>query len=402
MSPILFSIFLNDLETYLHANNDSGIELEVCNDDIYFYTKLVILLYADDTAIISDSPENLKKCHDDFVIYCKTWKLNINYDKTKIVIFGSRKIDKHVFKMEENNIEIVKSYKYLGVVMSNNGSFLNARKCVYEKANKSMHLLYKRINNLNLPLDLQLKLFDNTILPIITYGCEIWGYENLQLFERIHNSFLRSITKCRKSTPLYMLYGELGRYPIEISIKSRIIGFWTKIVTGNQLKLVNLLYQKLLQTGEQKFKWIRNVQHILQEVGRNDIWLNQNENISQNIHHKVKKILIDQFIQKWHQSLNESSKGRNYSLIKSDLSFEQYLTILPRNKYIPLIKYRTANHCFPLKHFVGKESIFPIENAHCVTNKTLLTNFTIYSFAQPSKNYDRSILNPIITKGQTC
>ena len=87
--------------------------------------------------------------------------------------------------------------------MSNNGSLLNARKCIFEKENKAMHLLYKRINNLNMPLDLQLELFDNTILPIITYSYELWGYDNVQIFERIHHvhtSFPRTITKCRKST----------------------------------------------------------------------------------------------------------------------------------------------------------------------------------------------------------
>ncbi|MEW8342608.1 MAG: reverse transcriptase domain-containing protein, partial [Candidatus Thiodiazotropha taylori] len=333
LSPLLFSIFLNDLETYLQAKTNGGIELELCTDEIYFYTKLVVLLYADDIVIIADSPEKLQHSLNGFVTYCKSWKLNINYDKTKIVVFGSRNIDKLVFEMEGNNIEIVKNYKYLGVIMSNNGSFLSARKCVYEKANKAMHLLYKRINNLNLPLDLQLKLFDKTILPIISYGCEIWGFENLQMFERIHNSFLRTIIKCKKSTPLYMLYREMGRYPIEITIKAKIIGFCTRIVTGSQLKLVNLLYQKLLFIGGQKFKWIRNMQSIFQEVGRYDIWLKQHENLSTNLHHKVKKILIDQFIQKWHQSLNESSKGRNYSFIKSDPEFEEYLTILPRSKY---------------------------------------------------------------------
>ena len=140
-------------------------------------------------------------------------------------------------------------------------------------------LLHKRIQNLNLPLDLQLKLFDSacTILPIIIYGCEILGYENLETFERIHTKFLRSITKCRKSTPLYMLYGELGRYPLEITIKTRIIGFWTRMITGNQYKFVNFLYQKLCQTGVQQFKWLKNVQSILQEVGRNDLLIKQNE-----------------------------------------------------------------------------------------------------------------------------
>ena len=96
--------------------------------------------------------------------------------------------------MEEHIIEVVQSHKYLGVLLSNNGSFLNARTCILEKTNKAKHLLYKLINNLNLPLDLQLKLFDNPILPIITYACEIWGYGNVQMLERIHTSFLRIIT----------------------------------------------------------------------------------------------------------------------------------------------------------------------------------------------------------------
>ena len=82
-----------------------------------------------------------------------------------------------------------------------------------------MHLLFCRINNLTLPIDLQLKLFDHTVVPILTYACEIWGYENLDMLELIHNDFLRRITKSRKSTPLLMLYAELGRHPLEIIVK---------------------------------------------------------------------------------------------------------------------------------------------------------------------------------------
>ena len=82
-----------------------------------------------------------------------------------------------------------------------------------------MHLLFVRINNLNLPIDFQLKLFDNTVLPILTYACEVWGYEDNKIIERVHTEFLRNKnTKTRKSTPLYMLYGGLGIYPIQITI----------------------------------------------------------------------------------------------------------------------------------------------------------------------------------------
>ena len=72
-------------------------------------------------------------------------------------------------------------------------------KHVAEQARKALFLLYSRINNLNLPVDLQLKLFDHTVLPIMTYSCEVFGFENIQILERIHNEFLRKITKTKKA-----------------------------------------------------------------------------------------------------------------------------------------------------------------------------------------------------------
>ena len=349
LSPILFSLFLNDLEDYLIDFDNQGIDFEYRDDEVFYSIKLLVLQYADDTVIMADSPENLQKCLDDFVVYCKKWRLNINFDKTKVLIFGARKIPVKSFTLDGHEIETISSYKYLGVVMSSNGSFLNARKCMYEKANKAMHLLFKRINNLNLSLDLQLKLFDCTILPIISYGCEIWSYEDIKMFERIHNSFLRTITKSRKSTPLYMLDGELGRYTIEITMKARVIGFWNKIVTGNQNKLVSLLYRKLVSVDNHEFKWIKHVKNILKEVGRNDLWLHQNLNMQKNASQIVKRVLIDQFKQKWSQSMSQSSKGLNYRMLKGDHDMENYLLILPKIKYIPLIKYRTANHFLPIE-----------------------------------------------------
>ena len=109
-------------------------------------------------------------------------------------------------------------------------SFVNERIHIAEQAKKAMYLLFCRINNLHLPIDLQLKLFDQTTMPILTYGSEIFGFDNLDLLEKIHIDFLKKITQCRRSTPSYIIYAELGRYPLEIVVLSRIIEFWNRIL----------------------------------------------------------------------------------------------------------------------------------------------------------------------------
>lgn len=40
-------------------------------------------------------------------------------------------------------------------------------------------------------------------LPILTYGGEIWGYENLDLIELVHVNLLRTVTKPLKRAPGY-------------------------------------------------------------------------------------------------------------------------------------------------------------------------------------------------------
>ena len=52
-----------------------------------------------------------------------------------------------------------------------------------------MQLLRKRIVNLHLPVDYQLKLFDQTIVPILLYGSETFGFENLQPLKKFISIF---------------------------------------------------------------------------------------------------------------------------------------------------------------------------------------------------------------------
>ena len=66
ISPILFSMYLNDLETYFEANHINGVPIEFNADDIFVYLEMYVMLYADDTIIMSDFAESFQACLDTF------------------------------------------------------------------------------------------------------------------------------------------------------------------------------------------------------------------------------------------------------------------------------------------------------------------------------------------------
>ncbi len=59
MWPLLFALFVNDIEDHLLANGCSYVNID--NEALDNYIKLLVLMYADNTILIADSEENLQK-----------------------------------------------------------------------------------------------------------------------------------------------------------------------------------------------------------------------------------------------------------------------------------------------------------------------------------------------------
>ena len=70
-------------------------------------------------------------------------------------------------------IEIVDSFSYLGVVFSCGGSFMQNAKYLSDKALKAMHSLFQIIKGIETPINITLQLFDSLVASILNYGCEI-------------------------------------------------------------------------------------------------------------------------------------------------------------------------------------------------------------------------------------
>ena len=110
VSPMHFSNYVDELENYLSANGSVPLEVHKM-----FFTdivpKLLVLLYADDTLIFADSPENNKKYLHYLSLCCKKCHLILNKNKTNIMIFSKRKLNhRSNFYYANKKVEIVQNF----------------------------------------------------------------------------------------------------------------------------------------------------------------------------------------------------------------------------------------------------------------------------------------------------
>lgn len=343
------------MEDFFSRENISGLESISTEFELKLniFIKLFILLYADDTVLMAESARDLQKQLDKFYDYCQLWKLKVNVEKTKIMIFSKGRQPANInFNYNGVEIDIVKDFNYLGVLLSRTGSFKACKSHLSEKATKAMYEVIRKGRTHNLSISCQLDLFDKLVKPILLYGCEIWGYGNNAILEKVQLKFCKLLLHLRNTTPTCMIYGELGRYPIEIDIKVRMISFWANLLTGKDSKLSCLAYKLLLSlTDTVNFKsdWLESIKNIFNECGMPYIWRNQNFMSSTWLKLTIKTCLQDQYKQTWHANVQNSPVTLNYRIFKESFELEKYFDILDKKDMYTLCKFRMLNHKLPIE-----------------------------------------------------
>ena len=81
------------------------------------------LLYADDTVLFGNSRENLQPLLNEFDNVFKRKKLKVSVGKSKGVVYGGTERREHLdLSLNGEILEEVDSFKYLGSILSKNGS----------------------------------------------------------------------------------------------------------------------------------------------------------------------------------------------------------------------------------------------------------------------------------------
>ena len=132
LSPLLFSIFLSRDYISTKYNGLSFINNNISNllNDINLdtYLKLYVLLYADDTVILAESPRKLQLALDAMDQNCTLWKLKINVSKTKVLVFYRGYVrNRPEFTFGNVELEIIRYYQYRGLIFNYNGKFNRAK-----------------------------------------------------------------------------------------------------------------------------------------------------------------------------------------------------------------------------------------------------------------------------------
>ena len=132
----------------------------------------------------------------------------ISITTKKCITFNKRgDKGKHVFKINGNPLENIKSYKYLRIYISGKNCSLEwTLRDLSVKANRALFGLKTNLNLMKMPIKLLLKIYDTMVAHILLYGAEVWAESCIFTPDQwdkteIENALLLSLTLRLPWTP---------------------------------------------------------------------------------------------------------------------------------------------------------------------------------------------------------
>lgn len=183
LSPLLFAFYVNDSDINFIKNNCPSIELQMIN--------IFLLMFADDMVLIAETPDGLQSMLNTLNEYTIEWDLNVNVSKTKVVIFrnAGKMSDLESWAYNEQKLEVVNTFKYIGMLINFNGKFLQTQKYVADQGRKAVFAISNTMKNYSFNVETQCSVFDTYVHSILLYACEIWGFHKAPDIEKVHLNF---------------------------------------------------------------------------------------------------------------------------------------------------------------------------------------------------------------------
>ena len=211
ISPLLFLIFINDIDVDLHADT-------------------IASLFADDTAtwmkdgkVRGSNKVLVQEEIDKILSWAERWKMQVNEGKTKAMIFSTSKADTEwdpKLKAGGKEIDLVKQYPFLGVTVDSGLRFSTYITEVIKKSRKRVNIIRcLSSRDWGNSLESQRMLYITYIRSVLEYASSSWSPwiadTNLQKLQVIQNAALRSVAGLYKTCPEDFLHLETGVKPLK-------------------------------------------------------------------------------------------------------------------------------------------------------------------------------------------
>ena len=317
---ITFSLFINDLESYLNNSNYSGIRISGTN--------ITCLLYADDLVVFSTNPICLQRLLDALSDYCNENDLTVNLDKSKTMVFrrGGYLAKTDWWCLQKRRLENVNRYNYLGMVFTPKGVWTAAQENMSGTGSRALFGLKRIFAKFgNMPISNMLQVFDGKVLPIITYGAELWGACPHDCSVRVYNNFHNYLLGLPHRSVNSIALGELGRPSLYYFTIIKQISYWLKVVNHKQDRYTSLCYNdQTILVNDDIPCWALNIKSILYSTGFGYIWEEQHVSNITSFLPIFKQRLLDIDRQDWISKINTFSSLRLYTNIKYENYLEPY------------------------------------------------------------------------------
>ena len=180
----------------------------------------------------------------------------MNKGKTKAVVFkkGTKLANAERWTYDdEHYLEVVKEFKYLGIVFSTNGVWKKHIKESVGRARVSATQVLKLSYRCpSLPLSLLLRVYDATVKSALLYGSEIWGVDAEVALDSPSTFFYKKLLRLPLSASNVGVHWYMDRQGINISIRAealvRTLSYWLNLQLQDATRFPKKCY--LMQLDE--------------------------------------------------------------------------------------------------------------------------------------------------------
>ncbi|XP_055910471.1 uncharacterized protein LOC129944835 [Eupeodes corollae] len=248
LSTLLFILFINDIVEEVGG----GIE--------FGSLRIPCLIFADDIVFLAESVDGMQLMINRLEHYCDLWNLTVNLGKSKMMIFrdgGGRYSRNERWTYKGQNLEIVREYNYLGVLICAN---LNVKKHFETKlaeAKRAISSIWGRcIESRFVDHSAKIQIFRATASSIMLYGAQVWGCWQFDIVEKFQRYFLKRIFRLTACTPNYMVHLETTMPPLFLNTLKLHIDFIMKLLEMDETRLPKLILKSvIILRGNLVKKW---------------------------------------------------------------------------------------------------------------------------------------------------